>query len=76
MSYSSGYHAEQRIYAQLGYKMSDIIPVEELVLGDKIIVLTPKGEPVMSGSIDEITDGRVRISDMCYNSTEYVFRRM
>jgi hypothetical protein len=79
------------VAAALGYKNQNIkessVPVSEFEVGDGVIVLTDRGEPIMSGQIEEIDvaevmDGGVtRASgikvgrDWYYDTTSY-FRRM
>lgn len=83
-----GWTPEQRrsatIAAAFGYKtaiMENTIPVSELSVGDGIIVLTEKGEPIMSGQIEDIgtTGGdppAVKIGGEWYCSRQYSFRRI
>jgi hypothetical protein len=65
----------------LGYKTQPVgSPLKEFEVGDKVIVLTHKGEPVMSGEIvdtrqDETTSSAM-VGDRWWDEASYTFRRM
>lgn len=75
--------AEQRRTHQFasmyGYKtavMENTVPPSEISVGDGIIVLTDKGEPIMTGKVDEAKDNSFRIGEEWYSSSRYSFRRV
>jgi len=77
---------EQRKMMQIasgfGYKVStNGVKVEDFQQGETAIVLTNKGEPIMSGQIEEIRlptefeQGAIRLGDRWYYSDQHFFRR-
>jgi len=69
------------IAALYGYKVhEDTVAAESFSPGDGAIVLTAKGEPVMSGTIEEVKPGNdmmaasIKIGDMWYYEGQYKFR--
>ena len=84
------YTPEQRkmatVAAMHGYKISEQfgVPIKEFKLGDGVIVITNRGEPINSGLIDKIdypneemgTTGAVQIGDDYYPADNYFFRRL
>ena len=64
-----------------GYKVNQNgIKVEDFRQGDNAIVLTNKGEPIMTGAIEEIKlptefeKGAIRLGDRWYYSDQHFFR--
>lgn len=82
-----GLTPEQRrlanIAAMYGHRniLEDTVPVSRFEPGDGAIVLTMKGEPVMSGTVTEIKpdddlygNGAIRIGDVWYYGDSHKFR--
>lgn len=73
-----------RIASMHGYRNvhEDTVPAADLFPGDNCIVLTSKGEPVMSGTINDVREddfgghSAIKIGDMWYYEGEYKFRNM
>jgi hypothetical protein len=83
-----GWTAEQRrtatIAAGYGYRNSireQSLPAADISVGDGLIVLTDKGEPIMSGQVAalETSPGgeyQVKIGEEWYCSRQHSFRRI
>jgi hypothetical protein len=80
-----GMTGEQRrmnqVASALGYPVSqETIAVNELEIGSHIIVLTKKGEPIVTGQVEEVrgsddmSEGSIRLGDMWYYPSTYLFR--
>jgi hypothetical protein len=80
MSYTARQHIDNRIASAYGYKIQEGINLSEFSVGEGIIILSRKGEPLMSGLIDAIESEnggmRVSVGEEWWNDTEYMFRRM
>lgn len=80
--------AEQRrmraLASMYGYKVSSMqestVSVSEFSVGQGAIVLTMKGEPLMSGTVeeirlDEVGDGSaIRVGNRWFEASHYAFR--
>lgn len=84
MPYTTRQHMEARIAAAYGYTLNGV-PLDEFAPGDGIIVLTQKGEPVVTGQVEELRFGveeekdvpvSCRVGDMWYGKDQYLFRVM
>lgn len=72
------------VAAAYGYRVNeDTIAAGAFTPGDGVIVLTAKGEPVMSGTVQEVKDreyegmgSRLRVGDQWYHEGEYTFREL
>lgn len=72
------------IAAMYGYKHvhEDTVAAAAFRPGDGVIVLTSKGEPVMSGLVDAVRESdfsgnaAVKVGDLWYYEGEYKFRVM
>lgn len=82
-----GMTPEQRrlgnIAAMYGFKNihEDTHPAEDFQPGDGVIILTMKGEPIMSGKVTEVRPtelgmggGALRVQDQWYYSDSHKFR--
>jgi len=80
MSYTSAKHQANRIAAAYGYKIAEGVSLDEFQVGDGVIILNKKGEPMMSGPIEDIqeTDAgkQVVVGDRVWSDVDYMFRRM
>jgi hypothetical protein len=78
--YTTGQHQQNRVAAALGYKITEGEPATNFLQGDNIIILTKKGEPVMSGEISKLVmtpNGIVfTVGGNEYGESLYQFRRM
>ena len=70
-----------QVAAGFGYKVNtNGVKVESFKQGDVAIVLTNKGEPIMSGAIEEIRlptefeQGAIRLGDRWYYADQHFFR--
>lgn len=84
------YDAEtQRTYtlaSAYGYRIPEQVPITEFKVGDGVIVITNKGEPVVSGQISEIIypddkseypqPGYLRVGEQVYHASSYMFRHL
>lgn len=83
MTQSTEQRRMMQIASGLGYKVNEgqMTKVEDFEPGDGAVVFTMKGEPIMTGPIEEIRDsddissGGLRIGDQWYYSDTYFFRR-
>ena len=83
MPYTTRQHMESRIAAAYGYNVQGV-PLSEFTIGDGIIVLTKKGEPINSGQIEDMTymtdeDGEeiansVQVNGSWYYDSSNLFR--
>jgi len=79
--YTSQQHLQSRISSAYGYAVQGV-PLSEFEAGEGIIVLTQKGEPVMSGAIEDIglDDTEevmgVMVGDDWYFEDTYIYRRL
>jgi len=80
------------IAAMYGYKYNTAsdwgcVPIDELAVGEGVIILRGDGEPQMSGVIDEInypavdefgyrSSGSIKVGDNWYYDTNDKFRRL
>lgn len=70
------------VAAMYGYKNihEDTLPASSFSEGDGVIVLTHKGEPIMSGQVSEVRPdvgmdgGAIRVEDVWYYADQYRFR--
>jgi len=84
MVWTTNQRRSANIAAAYGYKTAireNTVAVNELAVGDGIIILTEKGEPIMSGQIEDIdmTDSNspsVRVGGEWYCTRQYSFRRI
>jgi len=81
MPYTSQQHLAARFASAHGYKIQEQIALSEFSVGEGIIVLNKKGEPMMSGQIEDMTtegDGRmgVKVGDLWYHEANCIFRRL
>lgn len=81
MPYTSAQHQQNRVYAALGYKILDEgVLLSEFQVGEGIIILNRKGEPMMSGLIEKLyqVEGEscVDVGGTCWPSSTYLFRKM
>jgi hypothetical protein len=80
MGYTCQQHMQNRIAAQFGYKISEGELISTFKVGEGIIVLNRKGEPMMSGTVEGIetsTQGNsVKVGDNWYDDATYLFRVM
>lgn len=86
------YTADQRktntVASAYGYRTAveeNSIPVSEFSAGNGVIILTKKGEPIMSGPIGEIRssindddfdEGAIKVGTRWFDSKDYCFRRL
>lgn len=85
MPYTTRQHMEARVAAAYGYGVQGV-PLSEFTIGDGIIVLTNKGEPINSGQIENMQystneDGEeiassVMVNGDWYTADESLFRVM
>jgi len=80
MPYTTQQHLAARVASQYGYKIAEGTDPSEFQVGEGVIVLTRKGEPVMSGLIEKICqiDGSycLDVGGTPWSSTQCIFRRM
>jgi hypothetical protein len=64
------------IASAYGYKVqeSHYTPINEFHIGDNAIVLTKKGEPIMSGTIADLNEEGIMIGDSWYYADMHNFR--
>jgi hypothetical protein len=51
MAHNSYTVMQDRIYGSLGYKIPDTFESKDFKVGDSVIVVTKKGEPIMTGAV-------------------------
>jgi hypothetical protein len=79
-----GYSVEQRMMnttaTALGYKLPETLDPSTLQEGDKVIVLTRKGEPISQGYIESVGEYDVVVRNFdqqnSYSKEAHCFRRM
>lgn len=80
MPYTTAQHHANRIYSALGYKIAEGAKLSEFQVGEGVIILNRKGEPMMSGLIEKIyeVDGEqcVDVGGTCWPQSQYLFRKM
>jgi len=79
MPYTWAERRDNVAYSNLGYKIEEGPSIEEFLPGEAIIVITKKGEPVMSGRIEQIlstpeTESSVLVNGKWFSSADYYFR--
>jgi hypothetical protein len=83
MTMSPDQRRMMQVASGFGYKVNEgaQTKIVEFEPGDPAIVFTTKGEPIMSGAVEEIEDpteysgGSLRIGDQWYDASTYFFRR-
>lgn len=80
MPYTSAEHQSNRIAAALGYKIAEGAQLSEFQVGEGIIILNRKGEPMMSGLIEKMyqLEGEqcIDVGGTCWPQSQYLFRKM
>lgn len=79
--YTCAQHQANRIASLYGYKLAESVNLSEFKLGDGIIVLSKKGEPLMSGLIEKMYQSMsgercVEVGGTPWNESQYMFRKM
>jgi len=83
MGFNSHTVIQDRIYGSLGYKLPDTLEAKNFKVGSNVIALTRKGEPIMTGTVSEVsideqtnlTNG-LKINNRWYFDSTHTFRRM
>jgi hypothetical protein len=87
MAYTPNQRRTNQVAAAYGYRtsvMENTVAVGEFEVGQGAIILTKKGEPIMSGPIDEIREpveeydeeGAIQIGGRWFAARDYSFRRV
>ena len=86
MSYTPTQHQQNRVSAMYGYPAAGGVSLDEFLLGDGIIVMTSKGEPILTGQVEQFSEmpteeggierASVQVSGNWYPCSDYSFRRL
>lgn len=83
MAHNSHTVMRDRIYGSLGYKIPDTFESKDFRIDDNVIVVTKKGEPIMTGTVsdvrvDEVTgiNASLFVDGGWYPDVNYSFKRM
>jgi hypothetical protein len=81
MPYTTAQHMANRLAAAHGYKIAEGAKLSEFQVGEGIIILNRKGEPLMSGlieRIDTLDSGElaVVVGGSMWPQSEFLFRTM
>ncbi len=75
--YTSAMHHQNRVAAMYGYKIAEGLKLSEFEVGEGIIVINKKGEPMMSGTIQDMNEENgVQVGDNWWPSSDYIYRRL
>jgi hypothetical protein len=76
MAHNSYTVMQDRIYGSLGYKIPDTFESKDFKVGDSVIVVTKKGEPIMTGAVSDIKNASLFVDGGWYPDISYSFKRM
>lgn len=75
--YTSALHQSNRVASAYGYPIAEGLKLDEFQVGEGIIVINKKGEPLMSGTIEDMNEDQgVKVGGTWFLATEHIYRRL